>query len=79
MAMIDVSKGDFFRAIGGPENIHPRCERDRSVWEVVGARNVVGITTPGYVTRPGELARYMLDREFAARKGIKEQPNDNQD
>ena len=70
--MNEVSKEEFFRAIAGPENIHPRSERDRSVWENQRTREVVGISTPGYKFQYSTPSCYMLDREFAARKGIKE-------
>ena len=70
--MNEVSKEEFFRAIAGPENIHPHSERDRSVWENQRTREVVGITTPGYKHQHGASSRYMLDRNFAACKGIKE-------
>jgi hypothetical protein len=55
---VEVSKDQFFRAIG-PRNIHPRNEKDRSVWEVVGSRRIVGISTPGYVGQ-GRKAYYLL-------------------
>lgn len=42
-----VTKAEFFAAIG-PQNVHPRPERDRTVWETP-ARRVIGITTPGYL------------------------------
>jgi len=37
-----------FLAVIGPLNVHPRAEPDRSVWEDVVTRKVVGLTTPGY-------------------------------
>jgi len=70
--VIECDKEAFYRAISGPENIHPLSERDRSVWENQRTREVVGITTPGYKNQHGASSRYMLDRNFAACKGIKE-------
>ena len=70
--MIEVTKAQFSSAIGGPENINPRPERDHSAWEIVGTRQLIGKTTPGYMGgSPGEPKRYYLTPEFAARKGIK--------
>ncbi|MGE8515728.1 hypothetical protein LQZ44_12195 [Alcaligenes nematophilus] len=70
--MIEVTKDDFYRAIAGPENIHPTPETNRTVWKDLHAGEVVGRCTQGYVPRRGEPARYYLKNEFAARKGIKE-------
>lgn len=67
--MIEVTKEQFYRAIGGPENIHPRSEREFTVWEVLHSRHVVGRSEPGYL-EPGRQKRYWLARDFAARKGL---------
>lgn len=67
---IEVTKEDFYKAIGGPENIHPRSEEYRSVWVNQDTRAVVGTTTPGYKGSFGVASRYYLTSEFAARKGV---------
>ena len=70
--MIEVSKEAFYAAIGGPENIHPSSERDRTVWRDLRTHVVVGKCSQGFVPRRCELDRYYLTPEFAARKGIKD-------
>lgn len=70
--MIAVSKDDFFRAIGGPESIHPTSEPNYTVWKDLRSGEVIGRSTQGYVLRHGELERHYLTTEFATRKGIKE-------
>lgn len=67
--MIEVSKEEFFRAIGGPENIHPRSEKTHSAWENLQTRELVGRTEPGYMRELGVKERYMLAPNFAAKKG----------
>lgn len=71
--MIEVGKDQFYRAISGPENIHPHSERDHSRWEIVGTRVVVGRSEPGYVGSgfPGRVQRYWLTDDFASKKGIR--------
>ncbi|SER28378.1 hypothetical protein SAMN05216548_11495 [Faunimonas pinastri] len=64
--MIEVSSKAFFEAIGGPENIHPRSEPDHSAWEIVGTREVIGRSEPGYKCTPGPK-RYWLVERFASR------------
>lgn len=61
---VEVSKDKFFKAVGGPENIHPRSEPDHSAWEVVGSRELVGRTTPGYKNGRGQKCRYFLTDRF---------------
>lgn len=63
--MVEVSEAQFFKAIGGPENIHPRAEPDASIWEIVGRREVVGKTVPGY--KGGGLVKrqYFLIQPYA--------------
>ena len=69
--MAIVSRGNAYpsvvKAIGGPENIHPRAEPDASIWEVVGRREVVGKTVPGY--KGGGLVKrqYFLIQPYAER------------
>lgn len=45
--LVPVTKQQFFAAIGAL-NVHPRAERERSVWEDLNTRAVLGVTTPGY-------------------------------
>lgn len=54
---VSVSKDRFF-AILGPINVHPRPERDRTFWETNG-REVLGITTPGYMCDGCETYRVL--------------------
>lgn len=58
--MLEVSRDVFFCAIGGPENIHPRSERDCSIWEIVHTRQIVGKSEPGYASPNGTPARYWI-------------------
>lgn len=74
--MIRVAKDEFYRAIGGPENMHPTSERDRCVWKDQVSGNVVGISKPGYV-KGGEPSRYWLNTSFAANRGVKETSHDD--
>ncbi|OAD82903.1 hypothetical protein ATN89_17630 [Comamonas thiooxydans] len=75
MSMVEVTKDQFFKAVGGPENIHPSSHPDHSSWEIVGTRTVVGRTEPGYKCRDKDgnytsKKNFWLTKEFAARKGI---------
>jgi hypothetical protein len=71
--MIEVTQATFFKAIGGPENIHPRAEPDQSVWINLATHQQVGKTTPGYKgNNTGVSKRYYLTEAFAAAKNIKE-------
>lgn len=70
--MIECTKEAFYRSISGPENIHPTSERERCVWKDQATDNVVGISTPGYLTG-GEPSRYWLNTTFAAKKGVKQE------
>ena len=65
--MVEVSKARFYKAIGGPENIHPRAEPDASIWEVVGRREVVGKTVPGYKGGSSVRRQYFLIQPYADR------------
>ncbi len=47
--MKEVTKDEFFAVIG-PQNVHPRSERNKTVWETSN-RVVVGISTPGYMCK----------------------------
>ncbi len=69
--MIEVSKDVFYKAVG-PENVHPRCERTETIWEIQHTRQRVGRSVPGYVNdRPDGAKRYWLTDDFAARKQVK--------
>lgn len=46
--LVTVSK-ERFCEIMGSRNVHPRPERDRSVWIDLHSHAVVGISTPGYM------------------------------
>ena len=69
--MIEVTKGTFYKAIGGPENIHPRAEPEHSIWMNLSTHQMVGKTT-GYKGAFGAPKRYYLTEAFAASKNIKE-------
>lgn len=69
--MIEVNKDTFYRAIGGPEDIIPRSERNETVWEVNHTRQRVGRSEPGYVSNPSGAKRYWLTDEFATKKGLR--------
>ena len=47
--MREVTKAEFFATIG-PQNVHPRAERDVTYWETP-TRQLVGKSTPGYLCR----------------------------
>lgn len=48
MALKQVSKDEFYKAVGGL-NVHPNALPDRCDWETLGgARRLVGRTFPGY-------------------------------
>lgn len=69
--MIEVSKDQFYKAIGGPEDIHPRSERTETIWEIQHTRQRVGRSEPGYVNNcPRGTKRYWLTDEFAKKKGL---------
>lgn len=70
--MIEVTKDTFYKAVGGPENIHPRAEPDHSTWINQRNHTEVGKTTPGYKgDNTGVSKRYYLTEAFAASKNIK--------
>lgn len=54
--MKTVSKEEFY-AFMGQQNVHPRSEPDRSVWETPN-RQVLGVSRPGYKCEGEEV--YML-------------------
>ena len=56
--MKQVTKEEFYATVG-QLNVHPRSERERSVWETLdGTRRVVGVSTPGYMCEGPET--YMV-------------------
>ena len=67
--MKEVTRDQFYAAIGGPENVHPRPEKHRTFWEIVGTRELVGESTPGYMCE-GPTAYYLAPR-FANRAETK--------
>lgn len=68
--MIEVSKEEFFRAVGGPEDIHPRSLPTHSEWRNQRTHEIVGLTEPGYLAGSTARSRYALSPGFAAIKGI---------
>lgn len=75
MAFVEVSKAEFFGIIG-LRNIHPRPERDCSIWEDVSTREVIGRTEPGYLRRLGRPERYWIADKYAAPQPAKEDVSD---
>ncbi|HBP1789752.1 hypothetical protein IPC1108_28325 [Pseudomonas aeruginosa] len=71
MAFVEVSKEQFFQAVGGPENIHPTPHPDCSEWKNLSTHEVVGRSEPGYKSAQGTPHRYWLTEQFANRKSIK--------
>lgn len=70
--MIEVTHATFYKAVGGPENIHPRAEPEHSIWMNLSTHQMVGKSTPGYKNSQGVPRRYYLTEAFAASKNIKE-------
>ena len=70
--MIECTKEAFYRAISGPDNIHPTSERERCVWKDQVTGNTVGLSTPGYLAG-SKPSRYWLNTTFAAKKGVKQE------
>lgn len=75
MNMIEVTKGAFFKAVSGPESIHPHPEQAQVDWVVVGTGRVIGKSTPGFKRIPGKdgkpaYPRYYLGEAFAKAKNI---------
>lgn len=61
--MLETTKADFFSRIGGL-NVHPRPERDRTLWETP-AREIIGMSTPGYM-REGPPRYWLADEDETA-------------
>ena len=68
--MIEVTKDQFFKAVGGPEDIHPTSMKDHSAWKNQRTYEQVGRSEPGYLSPYGTPHRYWLTEAYAARKGI---------
>lgn len=68
---LNVTEKEFFAAVG-PRNVHPRAERERSVWIDQETHAVVGISTPGYAngwTAEGQAPRtYALAAKLSGEK-----------
>lgn len=69
MAFIEVSQDQFYRAIGGPENIHPTPYQYHGEWKNLNTHAVVGRTQPGYKSPYGTPNRYWLEEQFAKNAG----------
>jgi len=62
--LVPVTKDQFF-AFVGPRNVHPRAEREHSIWIDLNTHAVIGVSTPGYAN-PSAPAAYALYRKEAA-------------
>ncbi len=60
----EVSHDVFFSTVG-KMNVHPNPGRMQSVWERLDNRQVVGISTPGYMG-VGERKYFTAPQEMAA-------------
>jgi hypothetical protein len=60
---VEITREEFFSTVGHLD-VHPRAERMMSAWEERGSREVVGITTPGYMEQ-GRNAYYAKRNRFA--------------
>jgi len=58
--MIEVSKGVFYKVVGGPRNVHPRPEPDHCVWVDQQSHEIVGLSQPGYLAQ-GNPKYLLLD------------------
>lgn len=70
-----MTRHTFFKAVSGPESIHPRPEQDHVDWVVVGTDRVIGQSTPGFKRALGKdgkpaYPRYYLGEAFAKAKNI---------
>ncbi|WP_186191018.1 hypothetical protein [Burkholderia gladioli] len=61
--MVEVSKEQFYDLMG-PRDVHPRAEPDKSVWETP-RREVIGISTPGYLTDYGQPEKFFVRANLA--------------
>ncbi|MGV6475399.1 hypothetical protein [Azotobacter vinelandii] len=68
MSYVEVTKEQFFRAVGGPENINPTSFENFSEWKNLSTHEVVGRSEPGWKGRSCTAARYWLTERFANRK-----------
>ncbi|WP_186157929.1 hypothetical protein [Burkholderia gladioli] len=65
--MVEVSKEQFYAAMG-PQDVHPRAEPDRSIWETP-RRDLLGISMPGYASSYGTPERYFVVDRLAKARG----------
>jgi hypothetical protein len=68
MAFVEVSYEQFYKVIGGPENINPSAHPYHSEWINLNTHAVVGRSEPGYKSPYGTPSRYWLEERFAASK-----------
>ena len=61
MAFFEVSQEQFYKAIGGPENIQPTAHPYHSEWRNLNTHAVVGRSEPGYKSQCGTPKRYWLE------------------
>ena len=71
---VEVNEQQFYKAIGGPENIHPTPYPFHSEWKNLNTHEVVGRSEPGYKSAYGAQHRYWLTEGFARRKLPAQQP-----
>lgn len=64
MAFVEVSQEQFYKAIGGPENINPTAHSYHSEWNNLNTRAFVGRSEPGYKSPYGTQSRYWLEEGF---------------
>lgn len=64
MAFIEVRQDQFYKAIGGQENIHPTAHPYHSEWRNLNTHAVVGRSKPGYKSPYGTPSRYWLEDGF---------------
>ena len=48
MAFVEVTKEQFYKGIGGPENIHPTPFEYHCEWKNLATHEIVGRSEPGY-------------------------------
>lgn len=68
MAFIEVGEAQFYKAIGGPENIHPTPHPYHGEWKNLDTHAFVGRTEPGYKSPYGTPHRYWLEEKFLKNK-----------
>lgn len=68
MSFVEVPKHQFFRAVGGPENINPISHPYHSEWKNLNTHAVVGRSEPGYKNHYGTPRRYWLEESILKSK-----------